>query len=83
MSDEEARVIATFSVEAGTTAEFPLDVTGMTDAQIIAAVEFEGESEVDVQLCNGCEGKVVDPQAGRLTGLVVDGREIDLEGPRR
>ena len=74
----ESNIIATFAVYAGTTVEFDLDVTGMTDTQIADAVRAEAGAHLDTQLCHQCGSRVVDPQAEEMTGLQVDDREIDL-----
>lgn len=74
-----SRIIATFAVYAGTTVEFQLDVEGMTDQEIAAAVEEASGQYLDTSLCHECVHLVVDPQAEELSGLQVDDREIDLD----
>ncbi|GLZ34849.1 hypothetical protein Lesp02_70360 [Lentzea sp. NBRC 105346] len=73
-----ANIIATFAVYAGTTVEFELDVEGMTDQEIAEAVEAASGDHIDTRLCHQCAHNVVDPEAQELTGLTVDGRDIEL-----
>jgi hypothetical protein len=82
MSESESEIVATFTVSAGTTIEFSMDTADMDDRQIIREVEFASGDYADTNLCHECESRIVDPEMQEMTGLSVDGREIDLDGPR-
>lgn len=79
---KEHNVIVAFAVNATTVAEFTLDVTGMSDAEIIEAVDAATYDHIDTSVCHQCGHNVSDPEAGDMTGLTVGGREIDLEARR-
>ncbi len=73
-----SRIIAVFAVHAGTVAEFDLDVTGMSDAQIVAAVHEESGEHIDTTLCHECGHKLAYPQAEELVAITVDDRDINM-----
>jgi hypothetical protein len=74
-------IIAAFAVYGGTAVEFELDVEGMTDQEIAEAVEEASGEYLDTSLCHQCAHNISDPEAGELTGLTVDGRDIDVDEP--
>lgn len=75
-----SRIFAAFAVNAGTAIEFELDITGMSDEQIVQAVEEASGEHLYVSVCHQCAQNISDPEAGDLVGLTVDGRDIDIDG---